>query len=88
MHLNFGEKWLHIPRMMHLGHLKPILKYKIGVVNRKVSSLVAFHYFFSEWLAYMWLSSARARRAAHDILKHVWAKLISLCLLDRSTGVL
>ena len=37
---------------------------------------------------YVGVQRARARRAAHDILKHVWAKLISLCLLDMSTGVL
>jgi hypothetical protein len=65
--------------------LKPILKYQTGVVNPKVGILVSFSNFFSEWLAYMLVSSARA---AHDILKHVWAKLISLCLLDMSTGVL
>ena len=53
MHLNFGEKWLHNPRMMHQGHLKPILKYKIGICNPKVSSLVAFHYFFLRMAGYL-----------------------------------
>ena len=63
MHKIFGEKWPYIQRMVDLWHLKPILKYKIGVVNPKVSSLVAFDYFFSEWLAiYTFPSVARAVR--------------------------
>ena len=48
---------------LYLKHLKPILKYQTGVVNLKVGILVSFSNFFSEWLAYMLVSSARARGA-------------------------
>ena len=61
------------------------LKYQTGVVNPKVGIFVAFSHFFPEWPAYMCLSRARA---AQDILKHVWVKLINLCLLKMSIVVL
>ena len=80
MHLNFGGEMAHNERCLHLGHLKPILKYKIGICNPKVSSLVAFHYFFLRMAGYLNFP-ARGARGAWPSQKTGLTKLAQFMLL-------